>query len=81
MELAITGFVLTASVYSSRRKQVKKSDLQSLWVGFDLIGESTCLYYLLETIFLSLDPALLDRRLVELIQAVDELRRQLEKLT
>ena len=26
------------------------------------------------------DPALLDRRLVELIQAVDELRRQVEKL-
>ncbi len=30
---------------------------------------------------MSLDSALLDRRLVELIQAVDELRRQLEKLT
>ena len=29
---------------------------------------------------MTLDSALLDRRLVELIQAVDELRRQLEKL-
>ena len=28
-----------------------------------------------------IDPVLLDRRLVELIQAVDELRRQLEKLS
>ena len=30
---------------------------------------------------MTLDASLLDRRLVELIQAVDELRRQVEKLT
>lgn len=38
------------------------------------------LYPVREESMMDIDPDLLDRRLVELIQAVDELRRQLEKL-